>query len=137
MTLPQFTSDLSDILEKELTGIVTSRDIPLYGMMAYHMGWQSAPGIDDMPIPQQRTRGVLCLLACRAFGGDYSSAIPAAAAVELVHSFPEVQDAVQGVLPQRAGPAAHCGVGGPPPPAGGDPTPAYGRSTGWLETPCV
>ena len=103
MTLPQFTSDLSDVLEKELTGIVKSRDIPLYDMMSYHMGWQGAPGIDESPLPQQRTRGVLCLLACRALGGDYSSAMPAAAAVELVQSFTEVHDDVQGGQPQRDG----------------------------------
>ena len=113
MTLPQFTSDLSDVLEKELTVIVTSRDVPLYDMMAYHMGWQSAPGVDDSPMRQQRTRGVLCLLACRAFGGDYSSAIPAAAAVELVHSFTEVHDDVQGGLPQRDGRDALWWVWGP------------------------
>ena len=113
MMLPQFTSDLSDVLEKELTVIVTSRDIPLYDMMAYHMGWQSAPGIDDPPIPQQRTRGVLCLLACRAFGGASSDAIPAAAAVELVHSFTEVHDDVQGGLPQRDGRDALWWVWGP------------------------
>ncbi|MCH8061645.1 MAG: polyprenyl synthetase family protein [Chloroflexi bacterium] len=113
MTLPQFTSDLSDVIEKELTGIIKSRDVPLYDMMAYHMGWQSAPGLDDSPIPQQRTRGVLCLLACRALGGDYSSAIPAAAAVELVHSFTEVHDDVQGGQPQRDGRDALWWVWGP------------------------
>lgn len=113
MTLPQFTADLSDVLEKELTGIVTSRDVPLYDMMSYHMGWRSAHGIDDGPISRQRTRGVLCLLACRAVGGDYSSAMPAAAAVELVHSFTEVHDDVQGGQPQRDGRDALWWVWGP------------------------
>ena len=113
MTLPLFTSDLSDVLEKELTGIVTSRDVALYDMMAYHMGWQGAPGIDDSPIPQTRTRGVLCLLACKAMVGDYSRAVPAAAAVELVHSFTEVHDDVQGGQPQRDGRDALWWVWGP------------------------
>ncbi len=113
MTLPPFTSDLSEVLEKELTGIVTSRDVALYDMMSYHMGWQGAPGIDDRPIPQPRTRGVLCLLACKALVGDYSSAVPAAAAVELVHSFTEVHDDVQGGQPQRDGRDALWWVWGP------------------------
>ena len=76
MTLPPFTADLSDVLEKELMEIVTSRDVALYDMMSYHMGWHGAPGLDDRPMSRQRTRGVLCLLACKALGGDYSIAMP-------------------------------------------------------------
>jgi len=44
---------------------------------------------------------VLCLLACRAVGGDPDVALPAAAAVELVYSFCEIHDDVQGGKPQR------------------------------------
>jgi geranylgeranyl diphosphate synthase type I len=40
-------------------------------------------------------RPALCLLACEAAGGDRQTAVPAAAAVELVHAFSLVHDDIQ------------------------------------------
>jgi geranylgeranyl diphosphate synthase type II len=42
--------------------------------------------------PGKRMRPLLCMLACQAVGGDWSTAVPAAAAVELVHVYSLVHD---------------------------------------------
>ena len=66
-----------------------------YGMMHYHMGWVDetlAPG--EFPIGK-RIRPLLCLMACEAVGGDPEQALPAAAAVEILHNFSLVHDDIQ------------------------------------------
>ena len=88
-------------MDAELSGIVTSRDMPLYQMMSFHMGWSDQHGGSDTPVDKNRAHGVLCLLACAAAGGDLKAALPAAAAVELVHNFCQIHDDVQGGNPQR------------------------------------
>ena len=96
-----------------MSSIVTSRQIPLYQMMSYHMGWNDARGETDMHASRERIHGVLCLLASRAAGGDLDTAIPTAAAVELVHNFCEIHDDVQGGNPQRNNRDAVWWVWGP------------------------
>ena len=100
MTRERTTEELGALVEGELTGIVNSRDMELYRMMSYHMGWdQGEPG---PPRPgKERSRGVLCLLACEAAGGDGDRALAAAAAIELVHNFTQIHDDVQGGRPKR------------------------------------
>jgi geranylgeranyl diphosphate synthase type I len=82
-------------------------------MMAYHMGWVDNPAMSSAPRWMERSHGVLCLLAAQAFGGDADSAVPAAAAVELVHNFTLIHDDVQGGQPQRANRDAVWWVWGP------------------------
>ena len=72
-----------------------------YGMMQYHMGW-----LDEMLQPARapqgkRLRPVLCLLACEAAGGQIDHALPAAAAVELVHNFSLIHDDIEDGSPTR------------------------------------
>jgi len=63
-------------------------------MVRYHLGWEATDGT-----PSDQTgkglRPALCLLACEATGAPYSRALPAAAAVELVHNFSLVHDDIQ------------------------------------------
>ena len=101
MAISTVVDDLTGRVDAELSSIVTSREMPLYRMMSYHMGWNDQHGRSDAPLSKQRTHGVLCLLACRAAGGDADVALPAAAGVELVHNFCQVHDDVQGGKPQR------------------------------------
>ncbi len=63
-------------------------------MMAYHLGWEDANG-DPSEEAGKAVRPSLCLLACEATGGDWRKALPAAAAVELVHNFSLVHDDIQ------------------------------------------
>ncbi len=85
-------------IEAELEEVVRSEHeahAEYYGMMRYHLGW-----VDEDLRPVQasigkRLRPLLCLLCCEATGGDTRAALPAAAAVELIHSFSLVHDDIQ------------------------------------------
>ena len=101
MTGQTIASELTGRVDAELRDIVNSRTMPLYKMMSYHMGWDDEREGPHVLVGRPRTHGVLCLLACRAVGGDPDVALPAAAAVELVYSFCEIHDDVQGGKPRR------------------------------------
>ena len=66
-----------------------------YGMMRYHLGW-----VDENlnPTPGRagkRIRPLVCLLVCDAAGGDWQQALPAAAAIELLHNFSLLHDDIE------------------------------------------
>jgi geranylgeranyl diphosphate synthase type I len=64
-------------------------------MIAYHMGWVdesfSATSVDS----GKRLRPLILLLVTEALGGDWRTALPAAAAVELLHNFTLVHDDIE------------------------------------------
>ena len=66
----------------------------LYRMARYHMGWEDQDGRPSDQ-PGKGLRPALLLLACEAAGGDWRRALPAAAAVELVHNFSLIHDDIQ------------------------------------------
>lgn len=66
----------------------------LYRMLRYHMGWEEPDGSPAVA-GGKAVRPGLCLLACEAAGGCPDRALPAAAAVELVHNFSLIHDDVQ------------------------------------------
>lgn len=113
MTLTLDPHGLSDKVDAELRDIIGARDVPLYGMMSYHMGWSDAPGHTDPATPKEHSLGALCLLACQAVGGDLETAVPGAACVELINNFTEIHDDVQGGFPKRANRDALWWVWGP------------------------
>jgi geranylgeranyl diphosphate synthase, type I len=72
----------------------------VYGMLRYHLGWTDAAGQAVEAAAQRRfggkrLRGVLTSLACEACGGDGRRAVPAAAAVELIHNFSLIHDDIE------------------------------------------
>ena len=78
------------------------RDLFL-GMMHYHMGWVDED-LSELDLQSgKRVRPVLCLLSCAASGGDWRQAVPAAAAVEIIHNFSLVHDDIQDESPTRRG----------------------------------
>ncbi len=85
-------------LEEEMSQAVTARPGSprlLYGMLQYHLGW-----MDESLQPQKsdggkRLRPVFLLLSCEAQGGDWKQALPAAAAVELLHNFSLIHDDIE------------------------------------------
>jgi geranylgeranyl diphosphate synthase type I len=95
MSLPSSFYRYQAEIEAELKSVVGERTLPLYAMLRYHLGW-----VDEQGLPQEnqggkRVRPTLCLLACEAVGGDWRSALPAAAAIELVHNFSLIHDDIQ------------------------------------------
>ena len=95
-------------LRAEIERTVGAADLPLYRMMRYHLGMGEAsapPG--EVPPPRagggKMLRPLLCLLCCEAVGGDYRRALPAAAALELLHNFTLVHDDIEDASPSRHG----------------------------------
>ena len=87
-----------DTIEAELQEIVRAPapvHAPLYDMMRYHLGWADADGAPLEGVRGKRLRPLLCLLACEAVGGIWERAIPAAAAIELVHNFSLIHDDIE------------------------------------------
>jgi len=73
----------------------------LNAMLAYHLGWQ---GEGAMPrAAGKRVRPTLVLLTAWAAGGDWKNALPASAAVELLHNFSLIHDDIQDKSEQRRG----------------------------------
>ncbi|MGW3496424.1 family 2 encapsulin nanocompartment cargo protein polyprenyl transferase [Streptomyces sp. NPDC001020] len=60
----------------------------------YHFGWEQADGTPAAGNPGKAIRPALVLTAARALGGRQSTAVRAAAAVELVHNFTLLHDDV-------------------------------------------
>jgi geranylgeranyl diphosphate synthase type I len=67
----------------------------LYGMTRYHLGWEDEQGRLLPEGAGKALRPTLCLWACQAMGADWRTALPAAAALELVHNFSLVHDDIQ------------------------------------------
>jgi geranylgeranyl diphosphate synthase, type I len=65
----------------------------LHAMLAYHMGWEGEKAGPNAS--GKRVRPLLLLLTCAAAGGDWQSALPAAAAIELIHNFSLIHDDIQ------------------------------------------
>lgn len=105
--------DATARVEAELRDLFSTRQMPLYKMMAYHLGWEDEQGNTREPAHTERSHGVACLTACYAAGGDQEMGLPAAASVELVNSFCQVHDDVQGGHPKRGDRDAVWWVWGP------------------------
>jgi geranylgeranyl diphosphate synthase type I len=95
MSLPTAFTRFRDDIETEIKSLVLEEGFPLYRMMGYHMGWLDEYGEAAEGESGKRIRPTLSLLACEALGGDVKAALPAAAAVELVHNFSLIHDDIQ------------------------------------------
>jgi geranylgeranyl diphosphate synthase type I len=105
MTLEQYTQTLIPVIEKELQSAVSlTGGLGLEGlhhMLAYHLGWEGEGAGPE--VRGKRIRPLLVLLTCASAGGNWEEALPAAAAVELVHNFSLIHDDVEDNSSQRRG----------------------------------
>ncbi|MBN1178331.1 MAG: polyprenyl synthetase family protein [Anaerolineae bacterium] len=98
MDVQSFIDRYIPALEAEMRDVVSAPRASLhdlYGYLRYHLEW-----VDERFRPiegraAKRLRPVFCLLACEACGGDWESALPAAAAVELLHNFSLIHDDIE------------------------------------------
>jgi geranylgeranyl diphosphate synthase type I len=92
------------LIEEELRKVLATPRPQLasfYGMMQYHLGWVDEGFVPTNDNTGKRLRPILCLLTCQAAGGDPDQALPAAAAIELVHNFSLVHDDIEDKSPLR------------------------------------
>jgi geranylgeranyl diphosphate synthase, type I len=105
MNLQDFIQVMRPAIEEELRRIV-HQSIPaeypgLCEMLDYHMGWEGEGAGSEAQ--GKRIRPLLVLLSAEAAGGSWRDALPAAAAVELLHNFSLVHDDIQDNSPLRRG----------------------------------
>jgi len=105
------TKPLFSAIESELQRQISRLDMPrtrhFHEMLTYHMGWTGEGAGPEAT--GKRIRPLLVLLTCLASGSAagqddaWRSALPAAAAVELVHNFSLVHDDIQDNSDKRRG----------------------------------
>lgn len=86
---------------------------PLGRMVAYHLGFEGEDGEKLSGYPGKLLRPGLLLFICEALGGEPGAALPAAVALELVHSFSLAHDDIQDQDEERHGRPAAWRLFGP------------------------
>ena len=87
-------------MEEELKEVFSSRQGFLYDLLRYHLGWTDERGNSEYNTLPLHFPSLLALVACEALSGDFHSALPAAAGVELVYNFTLVHGDVQSGRPE-------------------------------------
>ena len=88
-------------LQKQVSRLDQPHTKPFHEMLTYHMGWTGDGAGTEAT--GKRIRPLMVLLCTAAAGGSWEKALPAAAAVELVHNFSLVHDDIQDNSPKRRG----------------------------------
>jgi len=97
-TFEQFSRQWLPEIETEMRALLSGEPPVLrgmYSMMRYHMGWENQQGSPEQSPAGKRIRPILTLLTCQAAGGYPARAVPAAAAVELLHNFSLIHDDIE------------------------------------------
>jgi geranylgeranyl diphosphate synthase type I len=95
--LPRVESEL----QKQVARLDDPHYAPFHEMLTYHMGWTGEGAGPEAT--GKRIRPLLVLLTNAACGANWQFALPAAAAVELIHNFSLVHDDVQDNSEKRRG----------------------------------
>lgn len=105
MPLDHYIQPMLPAIEAEMQQIVDRANGPefdeLHHMLAYALGWEGDGAGEKAR--GKRVRPLLLLLTTAAAGGDWQMALPAAAAVELIHNFSLIHDDIQDDSPLRRG----------------------------------
>lgn len=105
------------LIEAEMRRVI--RPLPdgneeLYRWLRYHLGWERADGVATVGDSGKLLRSCAVLLAVELTGGSPQRAMPAAAAIELVHAFSLLHDDVEDGSTERRGRAALWTLTGTP-----------------------
>ncbi|WP_322509778.1 polyprenyl synthetase family protein [Anaerolinea sp.] len=105
MMLNQVVQEMLPRIEEELRQVIEATSSPntpqLSAMLRYHLGWEGEGAGQEAQ--GKRIRPLLVLLSAQAVGGKWEQALPAAAAVELVHNFSLIHDDIQDQSTLRRG----------------------------------
>ena len=97
-TLPGMFTRYKSWIEDELGRAVPESDgADVHLLQGYHLGWLGQDGARALGGSSQgkALRPTLCLFACEAVGSSFDRALPAAAALELIHNFSLLHDDIQ------------------------------------------
>lgn len=101
MDIKPLLSSIELELQRQASRLDQPRTKPFHEMLTYHMGWTGEGAGPEAT--GKRIRPLMVLLTTASCGGDWQKALPAAAAVELVHNFSLVHDDIQDNSPKRRG----------------------------------
>ena len=101
MDVKAILSALESELQRQISRLDAPRTRPFYEMLTYHMGWTGEGAGPEAT--GKRIRPLLLLLCAASCGASWELALPAAAAVELVHNFSLVHDDIQDNSERRRG----------------------------------
>ncbi|MEX2162381.1 MAG: polyprenyl synthetase family protein [Anaerolineales bacterium] len=96
-----FLPGVEQALKEAIQPANTSGQEEFFRMLCYHLGWEGEGA--GQKATGKRVRPTLLLLTCAAAGGDWPRALPAAAAVELLHNFSLIHDDIQDESDTRRG----------------------------------
>jgi geranylgeranyl diphosphate synthase, type I len=112
MDIKPLLSHIELELQRQVSRLNSPRTKAFHEMLTYHMGWTGEGAGPEAT--GKRIRPLMVLLCAAACGSDWQSALPAAAAVELVHNFSLVHDDIQDNSDKRRGrPTTWVKVGAP------------------------
>lgn len=90
-------------VDAEMRAVVGDDASGLYAWMRYHLGWEDRDRAPTGRGPGKMLRSTALLLSAEACGGTVEHAVPAAAAVELLHNFSLVHDDIEDDSDTRRG----------------------------------
>ena len=96
--LPGMFARYKDRIEEELgRAVPETAGADVHLLLRYHLGWVDRHG---NPAPSASSQGkalrpTLCMFACEALNPNFARAMPAAAALELIHNFSLLHDDIQ------------------------------------------
>lgn len=106
-TLKSMMNEMLPLVEQEMGEVLGASPGASAGlfrqMMHYHMGWLDTELNPTQGNGGKRIRPVLTLLSAAAAGSSWQQALPAAAAVELLHNFTLIHDDIEDNSPTRRG----------------------------------
>ena len=105
MSLEQYRAAMLPAIEEALKAVVqrasSKEQGALHAMLTYHLGWEGEGA--GPKATGKRIRPTLLLLCTAAAQGEWQNALPAAAAVELLHNFSLIHDDIQDKSEHRRG----------------------------------
>ena len=114
MNLTTMLARYEEDIEKNLKAVFEGKDIPLYNMMSYQMGWIDEQGEKmSSGVHLPRKYASMCLLVSEAFGGSTNNAMSSACAVELVNNYSLIHQDLQDGIPSRNNRSSLWWVWGP------------------------
>ncbi|MEK6976946.1 MAG: polyprenyl synthetase family protein [Candidatus Hydrothermarchaeota archaeon] len=103
MNVEEILNEHLEMIDREIKEVFRGHDFPepLYAMMKYHLGWLDEDLRETSQYRGKRFRPTICLLTYKALSGVYTKALPAAAAIELIHNFSLIHDDIEDMDEER------------------------------------